>query len=179
MTILNLALKNIKRKPFRNIALMLAVSLVSAMLFAGAAGMKSVLQSIKTGTERLGADLMVVPAGHEEEAKASLIASKPSVFYMPDGVFEKVKKVKGVKRASPQLFIKSEQYECCSFVDTLLVAFDPETDFTVLPWLEEKLDHPLAKDEVLLGRSIPVAKGEVIAFYGKSLTVAGFLPRQV
>lgn len=174
MTIVSIAAKNIKRRLFRSITLVLAVALVSGLLFAGAVSMKSVLTSIKIGTERLGADLMIVPAGHEHEAMSALIASKPSVFYMPYDVFEKAKKVKGVKKASPQLFIKSAQYECCSFVDTLLVAFDPETDFTVLPWLEEKLDHPFTKNEVLLGRSIPVAKGEEMSFYGKPLTVVGF-----
>lgn len=174
MTIVSIAAKNIKRRLFRSITLVIAVALVSGLLFAGAVSMKSVLTSIKIGTERLGADLMIVPAGHEHEAMSALIASKPSVFYMPYDVFEKAKKVKGVKKASPQLFIKSAQYECCSFVDTLLVAFDPESDFTVLPWLEGKLDHPLAKNEVLLGRSIPVAKGDSMSFYGKPLTVAGF-----
>lgn len=174
MTIVSIAAKNLRRRLFRSITLMLAVALVSGLLFAGAVSMKSVLTSIKIGMERLGADLMIVPSGHEHEAMTALIASKPSVFYMPYDVFEKAKKVKGVKRASPQLFIKSAQYECCSFVDTLLVAFDPETDFTVLPWLEGKLDHPLKKGEVILGRSIPVAKGEIMSFYGKGLTVAGF-----
>lgn len=174
MTIASIAAKNIRRRLFRSVTLALAVALVSGLLFAGAVSMKSILTSIKIGTERLGADLMIVPAGHEHEAMSALIASKPSVFYMPYDVFEKAKKVKGVKKASPQLFIKSAQYECCSFVDTLLVAFDPETDFTVLPWLEGKLDHPLKKGEVLLGRSIPVAKGEIMSFYGKPLTVAGF-----
>jgi putative ABC transport system permease protein len=174
MTIASIAAKNIRRRLFRSITLALAVALVSGLLFAGAVSMKSILTSIKIGTERLGADLMIVPAGHEHEAMSALISSKPSVFYMPYDVFEKAKKVKGVKKASPQLFLKSAQYECCSFVDTLLVAFDPETDFTVLPWLEGKLDHPLKKDEVLLGRAIPVAKGESMSFYGKPLTVAGF-----
>lgn len=174
MTIISIAAKNIRRRLFRSITLVLSVALVSGLLFAGAVSMKSVLTSIKIGTERLGADLMIVPAGHEHEAMSALIASKPSVFYMPYDVFEKAKKVKGIKKASPQLFIKSAQYECCSFVDTLLVAFDPETDFTVLPWLEGKLDHPLTKNEVLLGRSIPVAKGEAMSFYGKPFTVAGF-----
>jgi putative ABC transport system permease protein len=174
MTIISIAAKNIRRRLFRSITLILAVALVSGLLFAGAVSMKSVLTSIKIGTDRLGADLMIVPAGHEHEAMSAIIASKPSVFYMPYDVFEKAKKVNGVKKASPQLFIKSAQYECCSFVDTLLVAFDPETDFTVLPWLEGKLDHPLQKDEVILGRSIPVAKGDTMSFYGKALKVAGF-----
>lgn len=175
MTILSIARKNLKRRPFRSTALMLAAALVSGLLFAGAISMKGVMMSIRLGAERLGADLMVVPQGYEDKARSSIIAGKPSVFYMPDAVLEKVRKVKGVRQASPQLFIKSTTYPCCTEVDVLLVGFDPETDFTVTPWLTEKLRRPLGKDEAVVGRSIPVEKGEKVKFYGKDLTVVGYL----
>lgn len=175
MTVVSIALNNIRRKTFRSIALVLAVALVSGLLFAGAIGMKGVLTSIKLGSQRLGADLMVVPEGYEEKARTTLIAGKPSVFYMPSGILEKVRKVKGVKQASPQLFIRSASYPCCTTVDILLVAFDPLTDFTVKPWLQEAVNRPLGKDEIIIGRSIPVEKGDKMSFYGKDLTVAGYL----
>lgn len=175
MTILSIARSNLKRKRFRSIALMLAVALVSGLLFAGAISMKGIMTSVRLGAERLGADLMVVPQGYEDKARSSIIAGKPSVFYMPEAVLERVRKVKGVRRASPQLFMKSTRYPCCTDVDVLLVGFDPETDFTVSPWLKEKLKRPLGKDEAIIGRSIPVEKGEKMKFYGKELTVVGYL----
>ena len=57
MKIPYLAVKNITRKPFRSIALILSVALVSGLLFAGAISMKGVLTSISLGAKRLGADL--------------------------------------------------------------------------------------------------------------------------
>lgn len=45
-------------------------------------------------------------------------------------------------------------------VDAILIAFDPATDFTVSPWLKEAIDRPLGKDEAIIGRSLPVEKGE-------------------
>jgi putative ABC transport system permease protein len=175
MTTLSIAIKNIRRKPFRSVALMLSVALVAALLFAGAVSMKGVLNSVTVGARKLGADLMVVPEGHEEKVRTALIAGKPSIHYMPDAVVEQVRKVRGVKQASPQLFIKSTIYPCCTDVDAILIAFDPETDFTVTPWLKEAIDRPLGKDEIIIGRSLPVEKGEMMKFYGKELVVAGYL----
>lgn len=169
------AVRNIKRRLFRSIALILSVTLVSGLLFAGAVIMKGVLNSIVLGAKRLGADLMIVPEGYEDKLKTTLIAGTPSVFYMPFENLEKVKRIRGVRAASPQLFLKGTQYECCTQVDSLLIAFDPATDFTIMPWLQESLDHLLAKDEIIIGRSIPVAKGDYMKFYGKSLKVVGNL----
>ncbi len=175
MNIFFLSLRNIKRRPFRSIGLILAVLLVSLMFFSGTISLRGVLTSIRLGAQRLGADLMVVPEGYEEKAKTTLIAGKPSVFYMSLDVFEKVKKLKGVKRASPQLFIKSTSYPCCTTVDVLLVGFDPSTDFTVKPWLDETINRELSKDEVIIGASIPVSKDEIMKFFGKGLKVVGHL----
>lgn len=175
MTTLSIAIKNITRKPYRSIALILSVALVAALLFAGAISMKGVLNSITLGARKLGADLMVVPEGHEEKVRTTLIAGRPSIHYMPDAVVGQVRKVRGVKKASPQLFIKATSYPCCTDVDAILIAFDPETDFTVSPWLKEAIDRPLGKDEVIIGRSLPVEKGEKMKFYGKDLVVAGYL----
>lgn len=175
MNILYIAIKNITRKAFRSIALVLAVSLVSGLLFAGVVSMKGVLNSIQLGTQKLGADLMVVPEGQEEKVRSTLIAGEPSVSYMPESVLDSVRKVKGIKKASPQLFMKSTKYPCCTDVDVLLIAFESSTDFTITPWLQESINRALGKDEVIIGRSIPVEKGEKMTFYGKPLTVAGYL----
>ncbi|MCX7793314.1 MAG: FtsX-like permease family protein [Thermodesulfovibrionales bacterium] len=177
MSLFHLAHKNLKLKTFRTSALIVSIALVSGLLFAGSISMKSVLKSVKVGAERLGADIMVVPEGYEEKARSTLIAGKPSVFYMPGEIFDKVRKIKGVKQASPQLFIKSLPYPCCSIVDVLLVAFDPESDFTVKPWLQETIKRKLSRDEIIIGASIPVSKDEKMTFYGKELTVVGKLSK--
>lgn len=169
------ASRNISRRPFRSIALILSVTIVSGLLFAGAISIRGILNSIELGTKRLGADLIVVPEGNEDRIKTTLMAGTPSVFYMPIENLDKVKRIKGVKAVSPQLFLEKSHYQCCSPVETFLIAFDPATDFTVLPWLQKPIGKSLGKDEIIIGSSIPVAEGEVMAFYGKSLRVVGFL----
>lgn len=169
------ASRNISRRPFRSIALILSVTIVSGLLFAGAISIRGILNSIELGTKRLGADLIVVPEGNEDRIKTTLMAGTPSVFYMPIENLDKVKRINGVKAVSPQLFLEKSHYQCCSPVEAFLIAFDPATDFTVLPWLQKPIGKSLGKDEIIIGSSIPVAEGEVMAFYGKSLRVVGFL----
>lgn len=175
MNTLSISLKNLRRRPFRSAALILSVALVAGLMFSGAIGMKGVLSSITLGAKKLGADLMVVPEGHEEKMRTTLIAGRPSIHYMPGAVVERVLNVRGVKQASPQLFIKATSYECCTDVDAILIAFDPKTDFTVTPWLKEAIHRPLGRGEVIVGRSLPVEKGEKMRFYGMELIVKGYL----
>ena len=169
------AARNLTRKGFRSISLALALALVVGLLFAGAIAMKSIATSITLGAQRLGADLMVVPQGYEDTARSTIIAGKPSVFYMPEKILDQVRRVKGVKHATPQLFIKTADYECCTFVDVLLVAFDQKTDFTIGSWLKDAIDRPLGKNETIIGRSIPVETGLQMDFFGSVLTVVGDL----
>jgi len=95
MNIWSFTRKNMTRKVFRSGALILAIALVVSLLFAGAISMKSVSASIRLGAQRLGADLMVVPKGSADNARTTLIAGKPSVFYRPETVLDQVRKIKG------------------------------------------------------------------------------------
>ncbi len=58
-------------------------------------------------------------------------------------------------------------------MDVFLVAFDPETDFTVKPWLEKNLNRKLGINEIITGRAVPVIAGDKIPFFGTTFTVAG------
>ncbi len=173
--IFGLALRNLKRKFIRTLILLLAVTVVSGALFGATIFTSGMKNALKIGTYRLGADVLVVPEGHEVQAKTALLSGEPTTFYMPADVLEKVKKVEGVKKASPQLFIKPTSFTCCYNVDVFLIAFDPETDFTIKPWLEKHLNRPLKVNEVITGRDIPVIVGDTIPFFGSAFDVAGTL----
>lgn len=170
--IFGLASTNLKRKFVRTLVLLLIVAVVTGTLFGATIFMTGMKNALKIGTYRLGADILVVPAQNEIQAKTALLAGEPTSFYMDRSVFEKTKEVEGVKRVSAQLFIKPASFLCCFSVDTFLVAFDPLTDFTITPWLEENLKKPLSQNEVIAGREIPVITGTTIPFFGTPFTVA-------
>jgi putative ABC transport system permease protein len=173
LNIASFAFKNLKRKVIRSVLLLLAVTAVTGTLFSATLFISSMQNALKIGTYRLGADVLVVPEKHLSEARTALVAGEPTSFYMEKSVLEEVEKVKGVKRASPQLFIKPASFTCCFSVDTFLVAFDPATDFTITPWLARNLKKGLSGNEIITGRNIPVIPGDSIAFFGTQFKVVG------
>ena len=171
-----IAKKNLRRKFFRSFAIAASVAVVAGTLFSITTIMDSVETSLRKGTERLGADIMVVPESAEAKAKTALLAGEPSIFYMDRSVEERVRKIEGVKKAASQVFLKSAKYKCCDVSDMLLIGFDPANDFTIIPWLTEELKRPLKEDEVIMGRGLTAyAVGSKITFFGTDLKVVGML----
>src|SRR5512146_108587 len=173
MNIPYVALRNLKRKLTRTWILLAIVAVVSCTLFAATLFLKSINNALRIGTYRLGADILVVPESAETKAKSALLSGEPTHFLMDRSILDRVKTVDGVKNATPQLFIKPTSFTCCFNVDVFLVAFDPDSDFTVKPWLEKNLNRKLGLNEVITGRSVPVIIGDKIPFYGTTFTVAG------
>ncbi|MDA8423045.1 MAG: FtsX-like permease family protein [Nitrospiraceae bacterium] len=173
MNIAYVAIKNLKRKLARTWLLFAIVAVVSCTLFTATLFLKSINNALKIGTYRLGADILVVPESAAAKAQAALLSGEPTQFLMDRSVLDRVRKVEGVKAATPQLFIKPTSFTCCFNVDVFLVAFDPDTDFTVKPWLEKNLNRKLGINEIITGRSVPVIIGDMIPFFGTNFRVAG------
>ncbi len=171
-----LAQKNLRRKIFRSLAIIAAVMVVAATLFSVTTIMESVEQSLERGTARLGADLMVVPAKAETAARTALLTGKPSAFYMDKASVERIKKIRGVRDVTSQIFLKTSPYACCDVSDLFLIGFDPDNDFTIKPWLTNTLGRPLAADEVIMGRGITAyTVGFTLSFYNQPFKVVGML----
>jgi putative ABC transport system permease protein len=171
--IFGLATRNLRRKFIRTLVLLLIVGVVTGTLLSATIFISGMQNALKIGTYRLGADVLVVPEKDEAKAKAALLAGEPTTFYMDRSVFDKVRKIEGVKDASPQLFIKPASFTCCYNVEAFLVAFDPATDFTINPWLKKNLNKPLVGNEVIAGRELPVLAGDTIPFFGTPFQVMG------
>ncbi|RMD55144.1 MAG: ABC transporter permease, partial [Nitrospirae bacterium] len=146
-------------------------------LFTSSLTISTVKKSLKRGIAKLGADIMVVPAAYNIDEKETLLSGKPFHIYMDGSVLEKVSKVRGVKKATPQVFLESAPYVCCDTSNAFLVGFDPKTDFTILPWVAEKLDGPIKKHDIITGRNLPYNKGQYIRFYGIKFRIVGTLER--
>ena len=174
--IASLAEKNLRRKKFRSIAIIAAVMVVAATLFSVTTIMESVEQSLERGTARLGADLMVVPAKSETAARTALLTGRPSTFYMDKEVVARIKKIRGVRSVTSQIFLKTAPYACCDISDLFLIGFDPDNDFTIKPWLTNTLGRPLAADEIIMGRSITAyTVGFTLNFFNQPFKVVGML----
>jgi putative ABC transport system permease protein len=173
MNIPYVALRNLKRKPTRTWLLFAIVAVVSCTLFSATLFLKSINNALRIGTYRLGADILVVPESAETKAKSALLSGEPTHFLMDRSILDRVKAVDGVKNVTPQLFVKPTSFTCCFNVDVFLVAFDPDSDFTVKPWLEKHLNRTLGLNEIITGRAVPVIAGDRIPFFGTNFIVAG------
>jgi len=169
------AIKNMKRKLIRTLLLVLAVMAVTGTLFSATVFISSMQNALRIGTHRLGADIILAPKEYEHQARSALLAGEPTTFYISRDIIDKARQVEGVEAASPQLFIKPSSFVCCFNVDVFLVAFDPETDFTIQPWIKSQKLGSLGHDKVIVGRNVPVIAGDQISFFGTLFEVAANL----
>jgi putative ABC transport system permease protein len=153
LSFLSVALKNLKRKPFRTGILVFAIALFVSLLIFAASFSISVTSSIEKSAQRLGADLIVVPVGARTEAQEYLLEAKKTSFYMPQEIIERVKAIEGVTSVTHQTYISSISGVCCDIIPTGIVAFDPKTDFIITPWLNKAIGRDLEIGEAIAGAS--------------------------
>jgi hypothetical protein len=136
LTTFRLAAINLLAKPWRTAGLAALVGVFAFALLAGSVIDRQLAKGLGGLSERLGADLLIVPYGYERSAKAALLRGEPGSFYMSAKVFERLRNFPGVAAATPQLFLASLATACCS-ERVQIIAYDQESDFLVKPWLEE------------------------------------------
>lgn len=172
-----LALQNCGRRPGRALLLALALALGSGVTFVALVVGWGLDAGVSTGFSRMGADLLIVPRETLVNLTSVLLTVEPTTQTFEAGVVEEIGRLPGVRRAAPQRIFRApaESTSCRHEVD--LIAFDPGRDFTVLPWVKEKLDRPMRAGDVLIGARREYPLGEQLTFYGQPLTVYGRLAR--
>ena len=100
----------------------------------------------------------------------------PAPYFSDRSMKEAVEQVEGVERVSGQMYVGTLSASCCS-LPVQMIAFDPETDFVVQPWLKNQNAVRLEKGQVLVGSSVVAEPGETLQFYSTDFQVAGKLER--
>lgn len=149
--LLTFALRNLKRKQLRTWILVAAIALLVSVLVFAFSFVRRVNSSIKLTSERLGADVIVVPAGSRGAAEDVLLENRTKSFYMDKGIIDRVKVVKGIETLTHQTYLVTMQGLCCDVPESMVIAFNQETDFIVKPWLKGKLNRTLGKGEAIVG----------------------------
>ena len=174
----SLALQNLGRRKARTLLLVGAVAICAGAIFTGAVLMRSIETSMAVGFTRLGADMLIVPAGTLTNITAALLTAEPTDLTLDDGMLTRLEGLKGVRRAAPQLVFRTDASGYGRAGDLVdLIAFDPVRDITVQPWLERHLDRPLRTGDVIVGGRREEALGSELLLFGRPLTVYGKLGR--
>ena len=167
-------IRNIRKRPYRSFCLMLAAVIGSYALFVGLVLKASLNNGIGRMQERMGADLMIVPESSEIKARNILLTGEPEFFYMDVSVANAVADIEGVECATSQFYFTSLSSDCCS-TRVQLIAFDPDTDFVINPWIDERVTSDVSNGSVIIGSEVtPLSNGKV-KFYGNEYSVAGKL----
>ncbi|MDR2795316.1 MAG: ABC transporter permease [Spirochaetaceae bacterium] len=171
-----LSLENLKAKPVRTACLVVATAILAFTLFGGSILALNLRQGLAAMTKRFGADLMVVPAGTSERAQSLLLRGAASYFYFDVAIANSVARTEGVACASPQFFLTSLSESCCDAM-VQLIAYDPETDFVVQPWIAEKYHKTVEDGQLVVGSRITIRPDNTIRLLGHHYPVAARLSK--
>jgi len=175
-----LALKNIKRRKFRTGILAFSITLIVAVLVFGFSFITSVTLGIKRTSDRLGSDLIVVPVGARGYAEEVLLESKVKSFYMNRDIVQRVKNIEGIEAVTFQTYLTTIQGLCCDIPEATVVAFNQESDFIVMPWLQKAIGRRLQKNEAIVGHESFLNMGLGLmdaVLFGTRFTVLGALDK--
>ncbi|NOZ59405.1 MAG: ABC transporter permease [Euryarchaeota archaeon] len=177
MNLLYIALKNTQRKPVRSLVTSLSITLLVAFVMFTLFFLIGVERSIERATDRLGADVVVVPSGAMVIAEEFLLEGRRKTFYMDVGIVEELGAIEGVEKVTYHVYVKTMPGICCD-VEAIVVGFDPDTDFVVTPWLE-KSGVAIERGEVVLGSTIARDIGyglfDTGTFFYQGFRIAGVL----
>lgn len=175
--LLSLALQNLGRRKARSLLLIAAVALGTGVVFTGLVLMRSIDRSMATGFTRLGADLMVVPEGALTNITAALLVVEPTDLVLDADTLARAG-IASLGRVAAQKIVRVEHSGIGSHHETVdLIGFQPQDDFTVQPWLSEKLNRPLQAGDVILGAAREGALGSQLLIFGRPHVVYGRLER--
>lgn len=171
-----LALQNLGRRKARTLLLAAAMTVCSGALLTGAVLMRSIETSMAVGFTRLGADMLIVPAGTLTNITAALLTAEPTDLTLDADMLSRLADLKGVRKVAPQLIFRTDASGYGRGGDLVdLIAFDPARDMTVQPWLEQRLDRPLRQGDVIVGGRRQEAPGSELLLFGRPLVVYGKL----
>ena len=168
MTFSSLPLLNLLGKKGRSAALFVFALLLSFSIFGGAIILTSLRNGLHSLELRLGADIVVVPYEARTKVSADTILNQGNrtYFYMSRANLEKVRLIEGVEAASPQVYMCSMNAGCCS-VSLQLIGFDPDSDFTIQPWVRESFKGTLEDGDILIGSKVSLTENKKLKFFDK------------
>lgn len=176
LTLLDIALQNLKKQSFRTGFMIFFIMLQSVTLLFSSILMSNMERGIQNTVERVGADLIVIPEGESGNLQQSLFMGKACTLYFDKEWIEKIALFEGVQRVSPQRYIETQQTSCCDLA-VQLIAIDPASDFTIQPWIQQSGDIEPTGEEIVVGANVQAFPGDTMKFYNLDFTVKARLEK--
>lgn len=174
-----LPVQNILKKPLRSAALMIIAAFLAFSAFGGSLMVMSLSNGLNSLSARLGADIVVVPysATSKVSYDSVIIQGEPGQFYMDAMYYDEIKKeTEEIDKITAQFYLASAKASCCS-ARLQIIGFDPETDFSVQPWIAKSYAKELSEFDAVVGSDVTPNTDMTIEIYGKTLRVQAVLEK--
>ena len=171
-----IAKKNIENKPVRNYSLMALTGFLCFVLFLSTFLIYSVKNGLYSLSNRMGADIIVVPEGYDSKISGAILRGEPNSFFFERSIFERLQKIEGIEKATPQQYLATLSAGCCSY-PIQVIGFDSDTDFLVKPWLEQQVKLPLKQQEVVVGHDVVGDIHSNVKFFNQEFKIKGRLAK--
>lgn len=151
---LKLIFQHLDKRRTQSISVFLAILLSVSALFALFLLYSGVSKGMEISSQRMGADILVVPSDAESmaEERDLLFTGAPASIYMPESIEGQIRQIKGVKRTTVQFYGQTLGSSCCSTgAERRIVGYDGDTDWLIKPWADKEINGRLGQDEVIIG----------------------------
>jgi putative ABC transport system permease protein len=119
---------------------------------------------------------MVVP--YEATTKSTfsnmILQGNPGYFYMSESVLDKLSTIEGIGQLSSQFYLASTSSGCCDY-KVQIIGYDPDTDFTIGPWLKDNYSGTVSDYEIVVGNQLNAFPGDTLRFFDVTCTVVAKL----
>lgn len=174
---MRLAFQNLLRQPTRTLLLVLAVALGTGAVFASFTAAAGIERSMAASFARMGADLIVVPEKTLVNITSALLTVQPTEEQLEGKILAEISRLPGVAQVTQQTIYRIPIMAGMPNCKANLIAFDPKTDFTVMPWLADRLPRTMALGDVVCGGCRTEACGDEIQVCNVPAPIFGKLSR--
>ncbi len=166
--------RNIKTHTVRTLILMIVTAAQAICVLGGILIMRGIWQETTSAKSRLGADVLVYPeeAFNEIDQTQVLSLGTPAEIYSDRSALSKMDYCDGIESAACQIYLKDTS---ASGDDLWIVAYDPETDFVIAPWLGSEEPGALPEGNVIAGSKAAVSPDGTITVFGRRWPVGAQL----
>jgi putative ABC transport system permease protein len=173
LVLARMAVIDVTRRPWRLGFLAAGIALAGSAAFGALVLHAAISRSLDRSLARLGADAVILPAGVTANLTPVLLSVEPSSATIPPEAIEQLSVAPVVEAVALQRTL--ELADASGHLPIDVVVFDPATDLTVQPWVEERLERPFGVGDVLVGGRRPEGVGERIMVQNVELVVHGRL----
>lgn len=160
--------KSLLHRKLQSAAMIISIAVGVAIVFSVAAVYKGVASGMELSKQRMGADIVIIPYGVTLEPSLILFGGATANSYMPKNLAEAVRKIPGVRQATPQFFTHALTADCHDIgTQNRMIGYDPASDWIIGPWLKKAHKTELGPDEVILGAKVPTWTADQISILGK------------